>query len=138
MSQQNFNITPFVNFLDQVLSSGKLPQQNFTKIKDIKFEVKEKDNQYLVHFDLPGVKKEEVSIEVEDNVLKVSVERKQDFDEQNEKIIHSERYYGKMERLLRFNEFLDSENISASYKDGVLNLILPKKVQSKSKKISVD
>lgn len=98
---------------------------------------REGDYAYHIEVDLPGVKKEDIHVEVKDNRLTISGERKTK-EEVNEESYHRiESSYGKFERSFTLPEDVDAENVDASCDNGVLEVVLPKKERSPSKKILV-
>jgi HSP20 family protein len=101
-------------------------------------DVTETDNEYRVRADLPGVKKEDLDISIQDGVLTINAEtRYEDEEKEQGRIIRQERRYGKFVRSMRFGDTVDVDNVKAEYKDGVLNLVLPKAEQVRPKRIDV-
>lgn len=97
----------------------------------------EKDDAIVVSAELPGVKKDDVSIDVKNNILTMSGERKHE-DEINENDYYrSERFYGKFQRSFTLPDNVDADNVDASFKDGVLKITIPKTEQSAKKKIEI-
>jgi len=104
----------------------------------VKVEVSEQDKAYTVHAELPGVKKEDIHIEIDGDQVAISAEVKQEKDVKNgDRIVHSERYYGKVSRAFRLGQDIDEAGSVAKYNDGVLELTLPKKAAASRKQISV-
>jgi HSP20 family protein len=102
-------------------------------------DLHENDHDYVVRAEIPGVKKEDIDITVHDGVLSINAESKyQHEDKQGGRVIRQERRYGKYVRSLRLGKNIDESKVKASYKDGVLELVLPKVEEVKPKKISVD
>ena len=99
----------------------------------MKTDVREHDNGYEVDIDLPGFKKDEISLELEKGYLTVSAAKGLDKDEKSEqgRLIRSERYSGAMRRSFYVGEHLTEEDIKAKFEDGVLKLVLPKKEAKK-------
>jgi len=92
-----------------------------------------------VHADLPGVNKDDINVTVENGVLTITAETTSEKEEkEGERVIRQERRYGKYVRSLRLGSEVDAGNVKANYKDGVLELVLPKAEAAKPKKISVD
>ena len=85
----------------------------------------EKKDRYDLDVILPGVKKEDVNIEIKDNILTISGERKKEHQEEKDGYYHIESSYGKFSRAWNV-EGVDSEKIQADYRDGVLKIQLPK------------
>lgn len=106
--------------------------------EDIRIEVKEKDDTIVVQAELPGVGKDDIDVSIDDNVLTVKAEiRQYDADAENEKVLHSERYYGSVQRSLMLPAAVDAAKASASHQDGILKLIIPKKNKGQTKKIAI-
>lgn len=104
----------------------------------IKMDVKEDDKAYTVHADIPGVKKEEIHVTIDGNQVSISAEvKKQKEEKDGEKVLRSERYYGKVARSFTLGHDVDESQADAKYADGVLELILPKKVASSSRKLTI-
>ncbi len=95
---------------------------------NIKLDVSEDDKAYHVKADLPGVKKEDIAIEIEGREVSLSAEVKREKEEKRgETVVHSERYYGKQYRSFTLGHDIDRDAAEASFADGVLELTLPKK-----------
>ncbi len=90
------------------------------------YESQETDSHYLLSFDLPGVKREDIKVDLTDGILTVSGERKEETIEKGKGTYRSERAYGSFQRSFRFPQEIKLEQAEASYKDGVLRLVLPK------------
>lgn len=102
-------------------------------------DVKERDGEYVVVADIPGAKKEDIDVTLENGILTISAETKSETEEkEGERVLRRERRYGKYVRSLRLGDQIDEKNVKANYKDGVLELILPKAEEVKPKKIAVD
>ncbi len=97
----------------------------------------EKDN-FVVHVELPGMKKEDIDISLHDGVLSVSGERKHEHENKEGEVFRSERYFGKFQRSVTLPARVDATKVKASYKDGVLSIDLPKAEDAKPKQITVD
>jgi HSP20 family protein len=104
----------------------------------IKVDVKEDDKAYTVHADIPGAKKEDIQVDIDGSTVSVRAETKQEKQEKKgEKVIYSERSYGMVSRSFSLPTEVDEKAAKAEYKDGVLNLVLPKKANGGGKRISV-
>ena len=115
--------------IDAVPTWGRLRKlfQDLPAEPAIKLEVAENDAAYTVKADLPGVKKEDIAVEVEGNQVSISAEVKRETEEKKgEEVVHSERYYGKQFRSFTLGRDIDREKVAAKYADGVLELTLPK------------
>jgi len=104
----------------------------------IKIDVKENDKNYTVHAEIPGVKKEDIHVTIEGNQVALSAEiKKHEEVKKDDKILRSERFYGKLSRIFNLAQDVDEENSQAKYADGILELTLPKKLGGKSKKLMI-
>ncbi|MGB8434417.1 MAG: Hsp20/alpha crystallin family protein [Burkholderiales bacterium] len=104
----------------------------------VKLEVSEEDKAYKVHAELPGVKKDDIHIEIDGDQVAISAEVKQEKDvKEGDRVVHSERYYGKLSRAFRLAQDVDEAAAVAKYSDGVLELTLPKKAAASRKQITV-
>ena len=94
----------------------------------MKTDVKEKDGNYEVAIDLPGFKKDEIQLELNDGYLTISAEKGLDKDEEDEKkhYLRRERYAGSMSRSFYIGEGITEEDIHAKYEYGILKLSIPK------------
>ena len=100
-------------------------------------DISETEGEYLIKAELPEVKKEEVKVTVENGVLTLQGERRQEKEEKGKKFHRVERSYGSFVRSFSLPETVDEGAVKAEYKDGVLNLHLPKAEKVKPKAIDV-
>ncbi len=100
-------------------------------------DISETEAEYLIKAELPEVKKEDVKITVEDGVLMIQGERKQETEEKAKKFHRIERSYGRFVRSFTLPDSVDEAGVKAIYTDGVLNLRLPKSEKAKPKQIEV-
>ena len=100
-------------------------------------DITEDEKEYLIKADLPEVKKEDVKLTVQDDVMSISGERKYEKEEKGKKYHRVERAYGSFMRSFTLPEDADGNKVSAEYKDGVLNVHLPKSEKAKPKSIEV-
>ncbi|MFN4324840.1 MAG: Hsp20/alpha crystallin family protein [Azonexus sp.] len=104
----------------------------------IKMDVQEQGDSYLVHAELPGVKKEDIHVVVEGNLVSISAEVKQEKEtKEGDRVLRSERYFGKVSRSFQLEQDLDDTKATAKFTDGVLELTLPKRVASPSKRLTI-
>lgn len=105
----------------------------------IKVDVKENDTSYTVHADIPGVKKEDIHVTIDGNLVSISAEMKKEKEEkEGDKLLRSERYFGKVSRSFALEQDIDEGASSAKYNDGVLELALPKKKTVATKKLTIE
>jgi len=127
----------FADF-DEIVDSFLRPTYANTVGFQPSCDVKETKDHYLISFDMPGVKKDDIKIEVQNNRLVIAGERRHEAqDESNEATIRHERSYGRFERTFDLPTTVNTEKIEAQYEDGVLNLALPKGEHAKARTIEV-
>jgi HSP20 family protein len=104
----------------------------------IKLDVSEDDKAYSVHAEIPGVKKEDIHVNIDGSQVAISAEVKKEKEaKEGEKLLRNERYYGKVSRTFVLDQDVDEETAKAKYTDGVLELLLPKRSSAKSKTITI-
>ncbi|WP_299021578.1 MULTISPECIES: Hsp20/alpha crystallin family protein [unclassified Tepidimonas] len=119
-------------FYIRPLHGEPLPQQ-------IKLDVSESDNAYTITAEIPGVSKDAIQVTVENNVVTIGAEVKQeDVKRDGDKVLHSERYFGAVSRTLALPGDVDETQASAKYENGVLTLVLPKKAAVVGKRIRIE
>lgn len=130
----NYRPATFGSFIDRFFnddSFGGKALSNFSP----KVDIAETEKEFEIHFHIPGMKKEEIQIDVKDDRITVSGERKME-NEKKEKNYHSiESYYGTFSRSFYLPETANVDKVDASYKDGVLQVVIPKdakKVQQRT------
>ncbi|QAA33382.1 heat shock protein Hsp18 [Clostridium manihotivorum] len=113
----------------------------FTEMTNIngsfKVDLKETDENYLVEADLPGIKKDAIDIDYSSNNLIISAKRNDSLEETKENYVRRERHYGEFKRSF-YVDNVDENSIDASFKDGVLRIVLPKKVKGEPKNRKID
>ena len=104
----------------------------------IKLDVMEDDKNYTVHAEIPGVKKEDIHVTIDGNQVAISAEVKNEKEvKEGDKVLHSERYYGKVSRIFTVAQDIDNESAAAKYNNGVLELTLPKRAAAMSKRLTI-
>jgi HSP20 family protein len=88
--------------------------------------------------DLPGVKKDDIEIRVDGNLLQIRAERKFEDEKSQDKYYRLERFYGVFQRSFTLPDKVDPEKLKAKYENGVLTITLPKKAESHPKKVKVE
>ncbi|HCK77053.1 MAG TPA: hypothetical protein DHW07_07895 [Gammaproteobacteria bacterium] len=117
-------------------SPAVLRREEIAKMPAI--DVSEDEGAYLVKAELPGVARKNLDVTINDGVLTINAERKEDRkDGKDGRIIRQERYYGKFVRSLHLGSDIDESAIEAEYEDGVLNLSLPKTAEVKPRKVDI-
>lgn len=104
----------------------------------IKMDVKEDDKAYTVHAEIPGVRKEDISVSIDGNEVSIGAEVKSRKEEkQGEKVLRTERHYGKVYRAFSLGQDVDQEGAKAKYENGVLELTLPKRAAAATRRLTV-
>lgn len=109
----------------------------FTAVNPIRADIRETDKEYIIEADMPGVKKEDIRLEMRDGILSIGVEHKEQIDEKRDNYIKKERRYGSYCRSFQVDG-VRQENITAKYSDGVLTVNLPKSEEAKPKTHRID
>ena len=100
-------------------------------------DIAETENEFTIKAEIPEVKKDDVKVTVDSGVLTIRGERKQEKEEKDKKFHRVERYYGSFTRSFTLPDNVDESKIEASFKDGMLNLKIPKTEAAKPKAIEV-
>jgi HSP20 family protein len=104
----------------------------------MKLEVSENGEAFKVLAELPGVKKDEIQVTIDGDQVSISAEVRKEKDvKEGERVVHSERYYGKVSRAFRLGQDIDQARAQAKYTDGVLELTLPKKATAAARKLAI-
>lgn len=104
----------------------------------IKLDVKTRDNGYLVQAELPGIKKEDIHINIDGSVVSISAEKKQEKElKEGERVLRTERHFGKVARSFDLGVDLDETQAVAKFSDGVLELTLPRKAATPQKRVLI-
>lgn len=105
----------------------------------IRMDVKETPESYTVHAELPGVKKEDIHVTVEDNLVTVAAEVRHEKEiKEGERLLRAERYFGKLSRSFQLAEHVDEAKASARFAEGVLELTLPKKAPTATRRLAIE
>ncbi len=98
-------------------------------------DIEEKDDSYVIDIDLPGYSKENIKIKVEDGYLTVNAKTSSSNDENKKgRYVRKERYFGECSRSFYVGEEIETEDVKAKFKDGILELVVPKKEEKKELK----
>ncbi len=123
----------FSSFFDTPTHQGAGQMRRWMPATDLV----EGENEYVLRADLPGLGEEDVNIEVEDNVLTISGERRAEHESRKEGYYRLERAYGAFSRSLTLPEGVDATAISAGFDKGVLEVRVPKPEQRKPRKVAI-
>jgi len=111
---------------------------NPNSLQQVRMDVSEDDGAYVVRAEIPGVKKEDINVTIDGNQVAISAEVKRDREEKKgEKVLRTERFYGKVYRAFTLEQDVDEAGAQAKYNDGVLDLRLPKKTVEAAKKLTI-
>lgn len=138
--------TPFDDSFDELLRGffvrpmafdGTAPQT--AQSQSFRVDVREDDNAYTVHADIPGVKKEDIHVTIDADQIAISAEIRNEREvKEGERVLRAERHYGKAYRAFTLGQAVDEDKAVAKYADGVLELTLPKKVAVSAKRLSIN
>jgi HSP20 family protein len=101
-------------------------------------DIVENEDGYEIHAELPGVRQEDVKLSLNNNVLTLTGEKKQEVKEERDNVLRLERSYGRFERSFSLPTTVQSDKVRAAYNDGVLKIVLPKAEQAKARQINID
>ncbi len=129
--------TPLDDFLRSVMVKP------LTETKDqalsLAIDVRENEHAYLVSADIPGARKEDIQVNINGAHVSISVERKNEKSvNEHEKILRSERSFGKVSRAFEMEHEIDESQANAKYAEGVLELVLPKKIVSAATRLTIN
>ena len=138
------NITryePFQDLVDDLFKGFFVRPMAFEgreALPRMKVEVTEKNGAYLVQAELPGVKKDDISVAIDGAQVTLTAEVKREREaSQDERVLHSERVFGKVSRSFALPQELDEAKAEAKFRDGVLELVLPKKAAAQRRQIAI-
>jgi HSP20 family protein len=136
--RENANVLRPFGFADRVFEDFlTLPSLGFNSLP--KTDIKETDREILLSVALPGVDKKDIHLDLTENALRISYERKEEKEESRKgEYYYKEQSYGKFYRSFTLPSSVKSNEAKAQYKDGVLKIILPKQKVSMPHKINID
>jgi len=112
---------------------------NELSTQQIRMDVRELEDAYLVHADIPGAKKEDIHVDIEGNHVAISTEIRQEKDvKDGERVLRSERFYGQMSRSFQLAHDIDEAKATAQFNNGVLELTLPKKLGHSGRRLAIN
>ncbi len=136
---QNF-LSPFFRMANALNNVDKEYELNYSEdaMFSTQFDVSESDDAVTITAELPGIKKEDISININsENVLLIKGEKKQEDVVENSKFYLTERNYGKFQRQFMLPDYINTEDVKANFDLGVLTLTLAKKAEKKPKEIAI-
>ncbi|MEO0019403.1 MAG: Hsp20/alpha crystallin family protein [candidate division WOR-3 bacterium] len=125
--------------LDRLFDSvfGRLPRERAETYWAPPLDIEENDDSIVVRVELPGMNKEDIKVSLSGDTLTISGERKQESERKGKTYYRVERAYGKFQRTVTLPAEVEGDKAKASYKAGVLELVLPKSEKSKAKEITI-
>ena len=127
----------FYNMLDDFFNDGRTPSRSLSK-DTFKIDIEDRENEYLIEAELPGIQKEEMDLNIEEDTLCISVNRAEDVNKDGKNYIHRERRSSSMSRRIHLAG-ANLEEIKAKLEDGVLQVTIPKEVKTNtSRKINIE
>ncbi|ADK17271.1 MULTISPECIES: heat shock protein Hsp18 [Clostridium] len=128
----------FDNFVDSFFNNDFFAPMNMNGFGNgFKVDLKENETSYIVCADLPGINKDSIDLDFNNNYLTISAKRDDSIEDKNENFVRRERRYGEFRRSFYIDN-VDDKNITASFNDGVLKVILPKLSQGKRQGKKID
>ena len=105
----------------------------------MRVDVKENPESFSVNAELPGISKDDIHVHIDGPVVSISAERKESKEEkEGERVLRTERYYGKVSRSFQLGQEVDESRASAKFVDGVLEPNLPKKAEVQAKRLTIE
>ena len=126
--------------INNLFEDTRVPSTFFERglIKVPAAELQETEDAIHLKLELPGLEAKDLDVQVTENAVYVSGERKSETKTEEKGITKSEFYYGKFQRIIPLSARVQNTNVTAEYKDGILNLTLPKTEQEKNKVVKVN
>lgn len=100
-------------------------------------EIRDEEKQITISLDVPGLKQEELDIEVKDNRIHITGERKVESKVEQDQVLRTEKRYGKFTRVFALPQHVNADGIEAAVDNGVLMIMIPKEVKTHTKKITI-
>lgn len=128
---------PFRSLLDRFFQDSPEGWRSLATLTTPQVDITETADEYRVHAELPGVSKNDVTVELEQGVLTIRGEKKSQRDEKNEKGRRLECSYGAFSRSFSLPQDADADRINATFKDGVLDVAIKRQAAAKPKQVSI-
>ena len=133
--------TPFEDTLDDLFRGFFVRPVSFESnntAAPFRVEISERDNAYVLRGDLPGVRKDDINVSIDGDTVAITAEVKNEKEvKDGERVLRSERHYGKLYRAFTLGQAVEENAAQAKYADGVLELTLPKKAAVQAKRITI-
>lgn len=119
-------------FVRPMLYRGEMPEMR------VRMDVKEDDKTFTVHAEMPGVAKDDIHVEIDGDTVSISAETKRETEKkEGEKLLRSERYYGRVARSFSLGQAVEETQAKAKFENGVLELVLPKKASVAARRLTI-
>jgi len=133
--------TPFDDTIDDLFRGffvRPISYEGANGAAQFRVDVTESDSAYTLRAEIPGVKKNDINVSIDGDTVAISAEVKNEKDVKNgERVLRTERYYGKVYRAFTLGQPVDETTTAAKYAEGVLELTLPKKAAAQAKRITI-
>jgi HSP20 family protein len=138
LSEEMFDMRRQINRMFDNLFRGEVPESaDLPSIWNPSVDIAERESEYVVKVELPGVSKDDVRITLEDALLTIRGEKKQEKESKEANYHRMERSYGSFQRSFTLPASVKADKIEASYRDGILTVTLPKADEARRKQIEV-
>lgn len=136
--RKNDSVWDIGSMVDDFFNDSLIPTF-LTPVNPMRADIKETENEYIVDVEVPGVNKEDIKLELKDDVLSICVEKNEEIEEEGKEYIRRERRYGSCTRSFYVPE-IKHEDVKAKYNNGVLTVTLPKvaEIKDKERKIEIE
>jgi HSP20 family protein len=121
----------FNDFFSDFFDDSVMSRDYFKSVPAV--NISDRENDYMIEVAAPGFKKEDFKLQIDNDVLSISAEKKDEKSDDNSRFTRKEFSYASFERRFTLPELVESDKINAEYKDGLLSLTLPKKEEAKVK-----
>ena len=134
---REFRLLPFGGLLEDAFAPLQMNLPALPKAWLPRTDIRETEKEYILDLSLPGVRKEDVKVDVKDNVLSITGEKKSEKEEKGKTWLRRESSYGSFQRSFALPEGLHTEDVKAAFKDGVLTLTMRKPAEVKSRGVNI-
>jgi HSP20 family protein len=132
---------PFNDLFDDLMKGflvRPIASEATTAAPRVKLDVSEQAEAFKVLAEIPGATKDEIQVTIDGDQVTIGAEVRKEKDvKEGERVVHTERYYGKVSRAFRLGTEIDESRAQAKYADGVLELVLPKKATAAARKLTI-
>jgi HSP20 family protein len=138
---EKINHNLFSDFIKDLAFSDYLIKPLYSKYvpENINVDISETPTEFKIQAEIPGVKKEEINVQVEGDTVTISAEvKKEEEEKKDETVVKCERFYGFTSRKMQLTSDVDADKTTAQYQDGVLTLTLPKVTSDAVRRIAIN